>query len=185
MAAVKSRKLKIIWQLIGYMIYFPKQLKSPPLADKKPPAVDLPGHLSLCEMNYYRLFRLLPGLRKGRESWAFHAGSATEVERDLHIQVSVTDEAPYTTTLDISQSRADKPEPKIVVRLYHDAEMAEIVSWDNHRNWFHYYSYPNPKMYQPDEKLALNRFLGEWLTYCRELGYACRENCEEVLVTKK
>ena len=46
--------------------------------------------------------------------------------------------------------------------------MAEVIAWDNHRHWLPVYTYPNAKMYQADEKLALNRFLGDWLTYFRK-----------------
>ncbi len=150
---------------------------------RKAPAVDLKQHLTLCEINYHRFLRLLPGLRDGTDQWNFNAG-VTEATA-LKVSVKVLDPAPYTTTIEVLQSRNESPEPRLVIRLYHDAGLAEIVSWDHHRNWMSQYSYPNPKMYQMDEKLALNRFLGEWLTYCREQGYACRKNCEEVLVTSK
>lgn len=151
--------------------------------ERRSSGVDLKQHLTLCEMNYYRFLRLLPGLRDGVDQWDFKAG-LTEAT-SLLVCVKILDPAPYTTTIEVLQSRNQSPEPRLVVRLYHDANLAEIVSWDEHRNWMSQYSYPNPQMYQMDEKLALNRFLGEWLTYCRDQGYACRKNCEEVLVTNK
>jgi uncharacterized protein YqiB (DUF1249 family) len=46
------------------------------------------------------------------------------------------------------------------------------------------YSYPNPNMYQPDEKLALNRFLGELLFHCRKLGIARNVICESIRINK-
>ncbi|EMP84373.1 hypothetical protein VC116063_002770 [Vibrio cholerae O1 str. 116063] len=32
------------------------------------------------------------------------------------------------------------------------------------------YDYPNENMVQPDEKAQLNRFLGDWLTFCLKHG---------------
>lgn len=49
------------------------------------------------------------------------------------------------------------------VRLYHDATVAEVVSWEGHRRFRARHDYPNPRMYHSDEKAQLNRFLGELL----------------------
>lgn len=70
--------------------------------------------------------------------------------------------------------------PQLRVRLYHDVEMAEVIAWDNHRHWLPVYTYPNRRMYLPDEKLAINRFLGEWLSHCLKLGIACDGVCESI-----
>ena len=125
------------------------------------------GHHALCEMNFHQLVSMLPGLTNGVKQWHFATGNN---EHAFTVTVSVVDKAPYTTTIEVEQVHSTVDTPKIVVRLYHDVSMAEIVSWDQHRYWLPQYPYPNPKMYQPDEKLALNRFLGEWLKFCRERG---------------
>ncbi len=141
-------------------------------AYKKRP-VDIRGHHALCEMNFHSLLRLLPGLRDGEESWAFSAGAPSS---QFNIRISVLDAAPYTTTLAVEQHHKHVETPRIVVRLYHDVHMAEIVSWDQHRRWLPEYSYPNPKMYHRDEKLALNQFLGDWLNFCKAQGLKQSEN---------
>lgn len=129
--------------------------------------VDLNGHHATCEMNFHQLVSLLPGIKQGVECWHFCAGNQ---EAGFKVSVCVIDDAPYTTTVAVEQVHANLSTPKIVVRLYHDVNMAEIVSWDHHRYWLPNYPYPNPKMYHPDEKLALNRFLNEWLSFCRNQG---------------
>jgi uncharacterized protein YqiB (DUF1249 family) len=131
--------------------------------------VNLKRHHSQCELNYHLCMSLIPDCRKGSTRWAFELPS----EQKVSVVVSLIDLAPYTTTLEITQSTIDADyvvRPKMLIRLYHDVEMAEVVAWDNHRHWHPVYSYPNRKMYQRDEKLALNRFLGEWLVHCRKLG---------------
>jgi len=111
----------------------------PKLYYKKPPSVDLSGHIEVCEMNYHRLLGMLPGLNQGVDLWRFQAGSDADID----------------------------------------------IAFDGHRNWQSQYAYPNPKMYQPDEKQALNRFLADWLVFCRKHGLAHRDNCESVLVSRK
>ena len=56
------------------------------------------------------------------------------------------------------------------VRIYHDATLAEVVAWQGHRQLQPRHEYPNPKMYQEDEKAQLNTFLGELLAFCLEKG---------------
>ena len=56
------------------------------------------------------------------------------------------------------------------VRLCHDARVAEVTEFDRHRRLQARYAYPNPAMLQPDEKLQVNRLLGEWLQHCLRWG---------------
>lgn len=148
------------------------------------PVVNLPGHHAQCEMNYHLCMPLVPGCRSGQRYWAFTLGE----HQPLQITVKLKESGPYTSTIDIEQGRDGLDfvhRPRIRVRLYHDVEMAEIVGWDRHRHWLPLYNYPNSKMYHSDEKLALNRFLGEWLLHCRKLGCATDAFCEYSRITKK
>lgn len=128
---------------------------------------DLSGHHAICELNFHQMLSLLPGLGEGVDSWNFAAGVA---ESQYTININVVESAKYTTTVAVDQSHTSLTTPRLVVRLYHDVNMAEIVAWDNHRHWKPSYPYPNVNMYHPDEKLALNRFLSDWLIYCRNQG---------------
>ena len=110
--------------------------------------VDLRDHHARCEMNFHQFISLLPGLRNGVDAWAFDAG-----EHKMRVEVRVLDAAPYTTTLTIEQYHANSAVhwPRLAVRLYHDVGMAEIVSWDHHRQWQFRYDYPNANMYHPND----------------------------------
>lgn len=150
----------------------------------RPAPVDLRNHHAQCEMNYHLCMALVPGCRTGRSEWAFKLDS----EGALQVQVCLVESAPYTTTVDLLPSRSDSeylPSARLRIRLYHDAEMAEVVAWNHHRNWWPVYNYPNSRMYHPDEKLALNRYLGDWLVHCRKLGIACDLFCESIRIIKK
>lgn len=126
-----------------------------------------------CTANYVRLVRLLGDVE---------AGERRELELISHgrslgfLCLEVQERAPYTTIVWVSQpSSLDSDalhegtmhgalsSPRMRVHLYHDARMAEVTDFQRQRHFDGRYRYPNVHMHQPDEKLQLNRFLGEWL----------------------
>ncbi len=135
------------------------------------PLIDLKKHHSLCELNFHRCLALVPGVREEVQDWSFFVGA----NRQLQVRIQRVELAPYTTTLEIHQEQTGGTLYSAAcwrIRLYHDVHMAEISSWNRHQHWLPQYDYPNKHMYQPDEKLALNRFFGEWLEHCRKQGMA-------------
>lgn len=139
--------------------------------------VDLRELQAACEANYLRLMRLLPDMRSDPDTRRI---AMSQGDRLLGVLVlSVTESCPYTTTVRVSQEDCLPwlPVPKMDVRVYHDARMAEVVTAENARRFRGIYSYPNAQMYQPDEKNQLNLFLGEWLGHC----LACGHELESVL----
>lgn len=152
-----------------------KPLARPPAngsrATAEPPPVDLRAQQAQCEMNYHLCMALIPGCRDGRAQWRIGLYPSDGVT----VVIDTVEQAPYTTTLELTQERPQSPfltTPRLRLRLYHDAMMAEVVGWDRHRHWRPSYHYPNAQMYHPDEKQTLNRFLGEWLSHCRRQGLA-------------
>ena len=126
--------------------------------------------LSDCEINYHRLIRLLPEIDDQQE-WLFGVEAATDQLRQ--VSISVVERSKYTTTVAVAQeSLLDDwvPKPTLTVRLYHDAQMAEVLSFRLNRHLSGTYDYPNANMYQPDEKAQQNAFLGEWLEFCLRTG---------------
>lgn len=92
------------------------------------------------------------------------------------ICLGVVERGPYTTLLSLSQTEpAVQPwaaTPSLTIRVYHDAKSAEVVEYQNQNRFHGSYDYPNMRMRQRDEKAQINRFLGEYLTLCLELGLA-------------
>lgn len=96
-------------------------------------------------------------------------GSSKKVTMEIRILEAFR----YTSTLEIVQQPFLKQwitNPSMLVRVYHDANTAEVVSYQGHRNLKPRYPQPNPEMYQTDEKMQVNRFLGEWLRHCLDVG---------------
>jgi uncharacterized protein YqiB (DUF1249 family) len=133
--------------------------------------VDLAGLQSACESNYVRLHRLLPNMRANPAARRVALSQGDQLLGVLVLEV--LEACPYTTTLLVSQEHSLPwlPVPKMEVRVYHDARMAEVIRAENTRRFRSIYRYPNAAMHQPDEKSQLNLFLGEWLGYCLSCGY--------------
>lgn len=124
---------------------------------------DLRSLQSECSANYARLIRLVGDMQTGQRR-VITLGD----EGHFELVFFVRENAPYTTMLEVSQSGpfdhvVDRPDMR--VRLYHDVRMAEVSDFQRQRHFHGRYRYPNPEMHQPDEKLQLNRFLGEWLAH--------------------
>lgn len=133
---------------------------------------DLGKFMGDCEANYLRLLRLLPQLHQA-DGWSFGV-AATTAPADK-VTVAVVERSRYTTTVSLSQSGVSGAwvqNPCVVVRLYHDARMAEVLSYQDDPRPNPAYQYPNARMYQRDEKAQLNQFLGEWLDFCLTSGLA-------------
>lgn len=136
--------------------------------------VDLSAQMAECDMNYVRIRRLLPDLASFD---SFSLGLTLPSGQPTVISFTVVERTRYTTTLIISK-KAELPWLKnqdLSVRIYHDANTAEVMACWRGIQLNSRYTYPNYHMYQEDEKLQLNLFLGEWLTYCLEHGHSLSE----------
>ncbi|CAM5340253.1 hypothetical protein SSTU70S_04063 [Stutzerimonas stutzeri] len=133
--------------------------------------VDLPELQATCEANYLRLLRLLPEMRQSGRTRRIAISQGDQLLGVLVLQV--LENCPYTTTVQVSQEHCLSwlPVPRMEVRVYHDARMAEVVRAENARRLRGIYHYPNAQMHQPDEKNQLNLFLGEWLSHCQACGH--------------
>jgi uncharacterized protein len=140
--------------------------------------VDLPLQMAECEANYARLHKLLTQHfdkqiedQQGDEyRFMMHRG-----EQQWLNQLRIVERSPYTTTLQLSQVPVANSSPwlhmpRLTVRMYHDAKLAEVLAWEGHRRLRPRYEYPNQAMYHNDEKLQVNQFLGEWLKISLERG---------------
>ncbi|MDR5868178.1 DUF1249 domain-containing protein [Halomonas koreensis] len=125
-----------------------------------------------CTANYVRLVRLLGDL---------DAGGTREVELVNHgrrlgaLCLELQERAPYTSIVRVSQRGVLDgliETPRMRVHLYHDVRMAEVTDFQRQRHFDGRYRYPNARMHQPDEKLQLNRFLGEWLDHGLAHGHS-------------
>lgn len=82
----------------------------------------------------------------------------------------VLDEHDYEEQIAKANSVLNSFHPRMSIRLYHDAQMAEVISSQDVHQVKPRYDYPNKQMHQQDEKQQINQFLNEWLKLCLEYG---------------
>lgn len=130
--------------------------------------LDFPALMSQCEENYARMLSLLAVL--GEQDEVTLDVSADGGQR--RIWVRLLEKARYTTILQLEQESLHPllPAPALTVRLYHDAQLAEVTEARPSRRVAARNDYPNRAMHVPDEKHQWNRFLGEWLRHVRAHG---------------
>lgn len=133
---------------------------------------DLNEFLSQCEVNYLLLVRLIPELTE------LYGKSQTNQPRItqwflsspvLNLNLATTEIARYTTTLDLL---IDSPKievlqsEKLIIRLYHDVQMLEVMEGSGPGALKAIYEHVNSGHKPVDEKRQVNRFIGECLRTC-------------------
>lgn len=127
---------------------------------------DLKTFMALCASNYAKMCKLIPETKIAIPD-SFHKSLSIALQPELNIKLLQASR--YTQTFQLQQtSKNIHMNRDFCVRLYHDAQMAEILSGVNDSMLPPIYKIPNSEMKQVDEKLQLNRFLSEWLSYCIE-----------------
>lgn len=151
------RLLKLLPQLAAYL---DRSFASHAAADSRPSASE--------QCSEHEPEKLLEGISR-----EFCIADLEEMDGKVSVEIKILEAFKYTTTLEIIQKpvlRKWMTNPSMLVRVYHDASTAEVVSYQGHRNLAPRYSQPNPKMYHADEKMQVNQFLGEWLSHCLKVG---------------
>ena len=132
--------------------------------------------MTLCANNYMLLLKVLAGKSALDETRHFFISDV------LSYQVSITEVTRYTSVISFEQESlryslknipgvvASALHPRMTIRLYHDARMAEVLATQDIRQVKPRYDYPNSQMHQQDEKQQTNQFLNEWLHLCLRLG---------------
>jgi uncharacterized protein YqiB (DUF1249 family) len=141
------------------------------VAPKASYRVNLPLQMAECEANYWRLMRLISNVEQDDYQFMVSRGQ----HHWLH-KLQVIERSRYTTTLVLSLESSQTSQwlkmPRLTVRIYADAQLAEVLAWEGHKRLRPRYVYPNTFMYQHDEKLQVNQFLGEWLGVCLAEGHS-------------
>lgn len=82
------------------------------------------------------------------------------------LKITLVENTRYTQLVEISRPLGKTPlveDPKVLVRIYHDAKLAEVLTGRQFSLLSAVYDYPNLRMYQSDEKYQVNAFLEELL----------------------
>ena len=111
------------------------------------------------ERNYVALMDLFDGLRRDSTKLA---------SAKLQLEMQVIERSRYTTEISLRHSFHNRipavPDQSMRVRVYHDAQLAEVVSYQDVDRLLPEYVYPNEEMLHRDEKRQANILLHEWLS---------------------
>ncbi|ASJ95564.1 MULTISPECIES: DUF1249 domain-containing protein [Shewanella] len=132
--------------------------------------VNVSRFLALCSRNYFNILRWLPANCEQGECW--------QVEGDFGcLEVRLLENTQYTQLVEISRT-LDMVQyvdtPKVVVRVYHDAKLAEVLTSRQIYRLRPVYDYPNIRMYHRDEKYQVNAFLEELLMIDNHARVICQ-----------
>jgi hypothetical protein len=133
-------------------------------------ARDLPALMELYELNYIQLRRLVPDIK------AIQNCSTSCIKGAPDLFLTVRERAKYTTTVHLTyrfdDTGEDVPAPDLTIRLYHDAQMAEVISRGDSRGRYKAEYDRFQHQYSIAAKWQVNRFLHKWLGYCLGQGHA-------------
>ena len=122
------------------------------------------------ERNFSALMKMLAHVQMDKHSRArFYLAGA-------QVTLSLLEQTRYTLLLDIhqyipGQDNTLLPAMHFTVRIYVDAQLAEVVSYQGYQRLRARYDYPNPHMLYRDEKRQANLLLHDWLSTCSRLNY--------------
>lgn len=151
--------------------------------------------ISLCELNYSLIVKLLPFLsvKKNNDVKQVKSSLATQdrikvkkvnqpvhfnSEKGLLVTFKVVEKAVYTTTIAfqlngllhfIDLANSNKMNVKLMLRVYHDAKLLEVMDESGYKALKATIKGEYLSFQQVDEKRQLNRFLTDSLKYCLKL----------------
>ncbi|NNG13473.1 MAG: DUF1249 domain-containing protein [Halobacteria archaeon] len=127
------------------------------------------GLMELYECNYIRLRNLVPDLD------AIPAALISRAPGALDLRLRIIERCKFTTTLGLTYHFQDEegefPAPDLQVRIYHDAQVGEVIACGRRRGQRHAVYNRMHHNYTLDEKWRMNRFLQKWLGYCLRQGH--------------
>jgi len=124
-------------------------------------AFDFVSLMDMYEDNFIKLRKLIPDLSRIDKT------CVSEVEGHLPLHLRIVERSKFTTTLMLSycfdEAGQVRMEPNLKIRIYHDAQLAEVMSGKLHHGRLVLDNLPADARRQ---KWQLNRFLSKWLKYC-------------------
>jgi uncharacterized protein YqiB (DUF1249 family) len=135
------------------------------------------GLMTLYESNYIKLRQL---------STAFEWPGVSMVSsspRDMDLHAEITRREPYTTTLKLTYwfEEADSAlvaDPDLIVRIYHDARLAEVVSGRDRHCHHKLRELASSTGAELDRRWRMNMMLNKWLDYLFDVGHSLsRPSC--------
>nr|WP_283102868.1 DUF1249 domain-containing protein [Shewanella abyssi] len=125
--------------------------------------------MAVCARNYMHIQRWLTLEPSEGKHW--------QVDGEFgRLDVRLLENTKYTQLVEISRwagGHALVSTPKVSVRIYHDAKLAEVLTSQQIYQLRPVYDYPNMHMHHRDEKYQVNAFLEELLKIDNLTKFIC------------
>jgi uncharacterized protein YqiB (DUF1249 family) len=118
------------------------------------------------EDNYRLISRLVPAVGRTHVPTTFILSAYPRISLSILECARYTSLATLTHSFGVCDGRLLK-DMEMRLRIYHDARLLEVLSYQGRGRFAPAYDYPNEDMLSPFEKRQVNVFLGEWLRACR------------------
>ena len=144
------------------------------------PPRNFAGLMELYESNYIRLRNLVP------DPDALAACTISRIPEALDLHLHIVERCKFTTTLNLTYLFHDAegvfPAPDLRVRIYHDAQVGEVLACGRRHGIRHAEYNRMQQHYTLDEKWHMNRFLQKWLGYCLRQGHRFNPGAKTLLI---
>ena len=132
------------------------------------------GLMTIYESNYIKLLNLSPDLRKLCTAEQLETRSRTPRDCDLYLKLLRNER--YTTTINLTywfdtETPGPIPDPDLVVRVYHDARLAEAVSGTREHRHPELDALEKAHSSELDRRWRNNIMLNKWLEYLIDMGH--------------
>lgn len=142
------------------------------------PKRTLKNTTSLHEANFRKLSRVIPELHKLENTLCARGPNG------VRIVLKILEISKYTKTFSLQLiHETDQPwlpGLHMKIRNYYDARVTEALAFQRQHRFDARYPYPNPSMFQPNEKWQTNQFLNEWLNHCLHIRCIFQEETESL-----
>ncbi|MBU2569038.1 MAG: DUF1249 domain-containing protein [Gammaproteobacteria bacterium] len=124
---------------------------------------------TICASNYQKLLSLIPNIRNLAQS------AVGKASKKPDLQLEVLERSAHTLTVKLSHRFDQLPNdlwvPDVTVRIYLDAELAEVLRDHARSDVSRVYKDPGKISEILNYKWQLNYFLLKWLDHCLSINY--------------
>lgn len=121
------------------------------------------------ETIYNKLYKLVPDLDEREEGTAVHLKSGAFMDLTVEILWREPGFTHLSMTHYYEQNGDLVPDPDMEIKIHHDMNMAEAMTFQDYRSYQQVY--PEPGKVYPKLKRQLNAFLNQWLTNLKHQGH--------------
>jgi uncharacterized protein YqiB (DUF1249 family) len=138
--------------------------------------------MTIYESNYIKLSRLTTEF--DWSGWSMVSTSPRDI--DLHAQLLRRE--PYTTTLKLTYWFEEPggvlvPDPDLILRVYHDARLAEAVSGRDRHTHHKLLELAGDSGAELDRRWRINMMLNKWLDYLFDVGHTLNREPDRLVPT--